>query len=97
MKIKHGIIISIALFIGTIITYNDRLPIEEQKLTSIVLILWLASLGLIVYLIIRNIFRAIKGVVTGIPQGDNYRNEAQKACENVTSKRKQNTTPPWKE
>lgn len=83
MKIKHSIIISIALFIGAIITYNDHLPIGEQKITSIVLILWLASLGLIVYLIIRSIFRTLKGAVTKTPQN------------NVTPKQKQNVTPPW--
>lgn len=60
MKIRHGVIISLALFIGAIIIHDDHQPINEQKLTNIVLILWLASLGLVIYLIIRSIFQAIK-------------------------------------
>lgn len=83
MKIRHGIIISITLFIGAYIIYNDNLPIGEQKLTSIILILWLISIGLTVYLIIRSVFRTIKGAVKKEPKN------------NVTTKQKQGDTPPW--
>lgn len=83
MKIRHGIIISIALFIGAYITYNDNLPIDDQKLTNIILILWLLSLGLIIYLIIRSIFQTIKGAIT-------------KTVQNKKAP-KQNTTPPWEQ
>lgn len=63
MKIRHGIIISIVLFIGLTILGDEYLPIDfrlNQMLITILLFLWLISLGLIAYLIIRNIFRAIK-------------------------------------
>lgn len=87
MKIRHGVILSLALFIGAFITYDNHVPIGEQKLTSIVLMLWLASIILIIYLIIRNVFRAIKGAVTGVPQGGDYQSEARRACEKVTPKK----------
>lgn len=91
MKIRHGIIISITLFIvSAIILDGGYLPIDHQlqeMLTRITGILWLASLGLIAYLIIRNIFRAIKGAVTGTPQGGDYQSEARRACEKVTPKK----------
>ena len=100
MKIRHGVIISIVLFIiSAIILNGGYLPIDfrlQEMLINITAVLWVASLGLIVYLIIRNIFRAIKGAVTGTPAGD-YRGEARRACEKVTPKRKQNVTPPWEE
>lgn len=100
MKIKHGIIIFVILFIGLIILGQGYLPIDfqlQQMLTEIIGFLSLVNLSLIVYLILRNIFRAIKGAVTGVPQGDGYRTEARKACEKVTPKRKQDVTPPWEE
>lgn len=99
MKIRHAVIISITLFIiSAIILGGGYLPIDyrtQEMLTSITGILWLVSLGLIAYLIIRNIFRAIKGAVTGIPQGDGYRDEARRACEKVTPKKNKDVTPPW--
>ena len=71
------------------------LPIDfglNQLLIKIFTILWLVSLGLIIYLIIRTIYRAIRGAITGAPQGGNYRSEARRACEKVTPKKaKQNT------
>lgn len=100
MKIKHGIIIFVILFIGLIILGQGYLPIDfqlQQMLTEIIGFLSLVNLSLIVYLILRNIIRAIKGTVTGVPQGDSYRDEARRACEKVTPKRKQNVTPPWEE
>ena len=87
MKIRHGVIISIALFIGTFIVYDNHVPFGEQKLANIILILWLISIGLIIYLIIQSVFRAVKGAVTGAPQSGTYRNEAQRACEKVTPKK----------
>lgn len=98
MKIRHGIIIFILLTIGLTIFGDDYLPINfelNRLLTSITLILWIASIGLIIYLIVRNVFRAIKGAVTRVPQDRDYRSEAQRACEKVTPKQKQYTTPPW--
>lgn len=58
-------------------------------------ILSLICICLIVYLIIRNIFRAIKGATTGVPQGASYRDKARRACEKVTPKKRKDTTPPW--
>lgn len=58
-------------------------------------ILSLICVCLIAYLIVRNIFRAIKSAVTGVPQGANYRDEARRACEKVTPKKSKDTTPPW--
>ena len=86
MKIRHGIIISITLFIGIIILDEMYLPIDfrlNQLLIKILTILWLVSLGLIAYLIVRSVFRAIKGTVTKAAQNK----EAQK----------QSTTPPWEQ
>lgn len=64
MKIRHGVIISIALFIiSAIILNGEYLPIDfqlQEMLTKITAILWIASLGLIAYLIIRNIIHTIK-------------------------------------
>lgn len=64
MKIRHAVIISIALFIiSAIILGGGYLPINhrtQEMLTSITGTLWIASLGLIAYLIIRNVFRAIR-------------------------------------
>lgn len=64
MKIRHAIIASIALFIVSAIILNgEYLPINfetQEMLTKITAVLWIASLGLIAYLIIRNIFQAIK-------------------------------------
>ena len=91
MKIRHGIIISIALFIiSAIILNGEYLPIDyqlQEMLTNITGILWLASLGLIAYLIIRSIFRTIKGAVTGTPQSGDYQSEARRACERVTHRK----------
>lgn len=99
MKIRHAVIISIALFIVSAIILNgEYLPIDfqiQEILTKITAILWIISLGLIAYLIIRNIFRAIKGTATGVSQGANYRDEARRACEKVTPKKNKDTTPPW--
>ena len=87
MKIRHGVIISITLFIvSALILDKGYLPINyelQEMLTNITGFLWLASIGLIIYLIIRSIFRSIKGTVTGAPQG----NKAPK----------QSTTPPWEQ
>lgn len=99
MKIRHAVIISIALFIiSAIILDGGYLPIDyeiQEMLTRITAILWIISLCLIAYLIIRNIFRAIKGAVTGEPQNRDYRGEARKACEKVTPKKSKDATPPW--
>ena len=101
MKIRHGVIISLALFIiSAIILNGGYLPINyelQEMLTNITGILWLASLGLIAYLIIRSIFRAIKGAVTGKQQSGNCQSEARRACEEVTPKRKRDEKPPWEE
>ena len=78
------------------------LPINlelNDMLFKIFIILWFASIGLIAYLIIRSIFRAIKGAVTGMPQGGDYQKEARRACEKVTpkkAKQMQNNLP-WEE
>lgn len=72
MKIRHGIIISIVLFIGLTILGDEYLPIDfrlNQMLITILSFLWLISLGLVAYLIIRNIIRAIKGIVTKPREG----------------------------
>lgn len=101
MKIKHAVIISVALFIiSAIILNGEYLPIDfqiQEMLTKITAVLWIISLGLIVYLIIRNIFRTIKGTVTGSPQGGDYQAEARRVFEKVTPRRKQDVTPPWEE
>jgi len=100
MKIKHAITIFIVLLIGLIMLGQGYLPIDfqlRQILIDIIGILSLVSFGLIIYLIIHNIFRAVKGAVTGEPQNRDYRGEARKACEKVTPKREQNATPPWEE
>ena len=88
MKIRYPVIGIVAILI-----IANCLPIIDPTILGILLF---ACLGLIAYLIIRNISRAIKGAVTGTPTGD-YRGEARKACEKVTPKRKQNVTPPWEE
>lgn len=98
MKIRYAVIISIALFIiSAIILEGGYLPIDfktQEILTEITAVLWIVSLGVIAYLILRNIFRTIKGAVTGTPTGD-YRGEARKACEKITPKPGKNATPPW--
>lgn len=86
MKIRYPVIGIIIILILT-----NCLPIAPNILG----ILLFVCLGLIVYLIIRNIFRAVKGAVTGIPQGGNYRDEARRACEKVTPKKNKDVTPPW--
>lgn len=99
MKIRHGIIIFILLTIGLTILDEPYLQIDfglKQLLTNIILILWFASLGLIAYLIIRTIFRTIKGAVTGTPQGADYRREAQRAITPKKAKQTQNKVP-WEE
>ena len=71
MKIRHGIIISLALFIALVILGYGYLPLDintELILKNIIAILWITSLGLIAYLIIRTIFRTIKGAITGAPK-----------------------------
>lgn len=98
MKIKHAVTIFVILLIGLVILGQGYLPINfriQEMLLDIIGILLFVSLGLIAYLIIRNIFRAIKGAVTGLPQGSDYRNEARKACEKVTPKKNKDITPPW--
>lgn len=98
MKIRYPVIISIALLITLVIINGSYMVINlrfRDMLNDILCILFLVCLGLIAYLIIRNIIRAIKGAVTGVPQGDGYRDEARRACEKVTPKRKQDITPPW--
>lgn len=98
MKIRYAVITSIILFIAMPIFSENYFNLNyelQQILTIIVVILWTASLGLIAYLILRNIFCAIKGAITGRPQGGNYQAEARNACEKVTPKRKQDIAPPW--
>lgn len=93
MKIRYpviGAIIILVLLVGLE-------SIIEPQIASILGVLLLVCLGLIACLIIRNIFRAVKGAVAGEPQGSGYRDEARKACEKVTPKREQTTTPPWEE
>lgn len=90
MKIRHGIIFFIVLTIALTIFGDNYLPIDfklNQLLTNIFLILWLASIGLIAYLIIKSIFRTIKGNVAKAPQGGDYQSEARRACEKVTPKK----------
>lgn len=97
MKMKHAITIFIVLFIGLVILGQGYLPIGfeiQEMLIDIVGILSLVSLGLIAYLIIRNIFRAIKGAITEVPQGEDYRREARRACEKATPKKNEDITPP---
>ena len=97
MKIRYPILGIVAiLVIGTIARYTIGIETYKAIGQPIAAILFIACLGLIAYLIIRNIFRAIKGAVTGTPAGD-YRGEARRACEKVTPKRKQDVTPPWEE
>ena len=83
MKTRYPIIGIIAiLIIGTIA--RNTMGVETYKAIGqpIAAILFIACLGLVAYLIIRNIFRAI----TGTPAGG-YRGEARKACERVTPKK----------
>ena len=98
MKIRHPLIAIIALTILAIIV--DELffsnPLHNATM-QIIAILMLICFGLIIYLIIRNIFRAIRGAVTGEPQNRDYRDEARRACEKVTPKRDKNAAPPWEE
>lgn len=100
MKIRYPVIISIALLITLVVINGSYMVIDlrfRDMLNDILCILFLVCLGLIAYLILRNIFRAIKGAATGMPQGGNYQAEARRACEKVTPKRKQDVTPPWEE
>mgnify|MGYP006403690211 FL=1 len=63
MKIRHAILIWLILNIGLIIFQTAPLPISfqiKETIISITGILLLASFGLIIYLIIRNIFHAAK-------------------------------------
>lgn len=91
MKIRYpviGAIIILVILVGLE-------SIIEPQIASILGVLLLVCLGLIAYLIIRNIFWAVKDAVTGEPQGGGYRSEAKRACEKVTPKRDKNATPPW--
>lgn len=100
MKIRHGVIISLALFIALVILGYGYLPLNinaNLMLKNIIAILWIASIGLIIYLIIRNVFRAIKGAITGTPQGGDYQSEAQRAYEKVTPKKAKQNNLPWEE
>lgn len=96
MKIRYPVITIIALTILAIVV--DELffsnPLHNATM-QIIAVLTLVCFGLIIYLIIRNIYRAIKGAVTGSPQGDGYRGEARRACEKVTPKKNEDITPPW--
>ena len=93
MKIRYPIIAIVALIIAQIAIGNlQPYPVWFDTVSATIFILIVFCLGLIMYLIIRNIFRA----VTGTPAGD-YRGEARRACEKVTPKRKQNVTPPWEQ
>lgn len=65
--------------------------------------LFVVGACIIIYLIVRAVWRAIKRFTfeiidrtNGISK-PNYRDEAQQACEKVTPKRKQDVTPPWEE
>lgn len=96
MKIRYPIIAIIALIITQIIIANlYPYPTWLDTASAIIFILIISCLGLIVYLILRNIIRAIKGAVTGVPQGDGYRDEARRACEKITPKKNKDVTPPW--
>lgn len=91
MKIRYPLIVAIVILIIVVGLPQFMLP----QIANVLGIIFLVCLGLIVYLILRNIFRAIKGAVTGTPAGD-YQAEARKACEKVTPKPGKNATPPWK-
>lgn len=101
MKIRYPVTALILIAITLLVIqklFIFKLSYELYNLTINLLgLLSLICLGLIVYLILRNIFRAIKGAITGTPQGDSYRDEARRACEKVTPRRKQDITPPWEE
>ena len=96
MKIRYPIIICISLQLLVIIAdhtglYGLYFLLQDIEGFAIILTFLYA-----VFVFVRYIFRAIKGAVTGTPAGD-YRGEAQRACEKVTPKRKQNVTPPWEQ
>lgn len=99
MKIRYPVTALILIAIALLVIqklFIFKLSYELYNFTINLLgLLSLICLGLIVYLILRNIIRAIKGAVTGVPQGDSYRDEAQRACERITPKKNKDVTPPW--
>ena len=80
-----------------------------QTLISLTSILIAIGILVIIFLIIRGIWRAIKKFIFELidhangtaPRPDagkpKYIYEARNACEKVTPKQKQNQTPPWEE
>lgn len=96
MKIRYPVIALIVFTILAVIADELLLSHPLHNITMpIIAIMILVCLGLIAYLIIRNIFRAIKGTATGAPQSGDYRDEARRACEKVTPKKSKDVTPPW--
>lgn len=66
MKIRHGVISFVALYIALVILGGDYLPIDyrvQEMLIDVTSILAIVSLGLLIYLIVRNIVRAIIGAM----------------------------------
>lgn len=90
MKIRYPVIAIIIMIILMIIleplSYTHLFTIH-QMIIEILLVLQLVCLGLIVYLIIRNIFRAIKGQVTKPsriePEADILRSEVERLSKRV--------------
>lgn len=67
MKTRNLFIATILIFIAIIITQNSTFLIGfefQSLLTDILGILFFACIGLTIYSMIRNIFRAIKSIVT---------------------------------
>ena len=86
MKFRYPIITLIGLIIiEMIIASIEPYPKWGDTSSGIIFLLILVCLSLITYLILRNVFRAIRGTSTKTPQN------------NVTPRRKQDTTPPWEE
>lgn len=98
MKIRYPIIASSVIIVATVIVNSSFSPIPWQAQNAIseaLGVLLLISIFITIFTIALNIFRAIKGAVTRIPQGDGYRDEARRACEKVKPKKNKDVTPPW--
>lgn len=92
MKIKHGIILSIGILIATMIINDSYVKIDyelKDLLVNILGVLWLVSLFLIAYLIIRTIIQKISQAIKT--------HETRKICEKVTPRKDKYATPPWEE
>lgn len=94
MKLRYPILVCIALHILIIIT--DHIDATElsfllQDIEGPVILLTL------VFALYKGITTILQKSKTKEPQSDNYRTEARRACEKVTPKWKQDTTPPWEE